>query len=162
MSLLSHRVVRTRLSKLEIKKYRNTKYFSKILKDNECEKIEKVMEQKIFLNKKVNKNKNIKQKKILKKENITERIEERKPAYRAKLCRFFLFNSCTRGDSCTYSHDTFKFPCKSFHLKKMCNRVRCVFSHDDLTESELIRLKQEENIEEPVQFYSPFSDNHLS
>lgn len=56
---------------------------------------------------------------------------ERHPInYRTALCKFFMVNSCTRGDTCAYSHDMSQFPCKAFHLKKNCTKKNCPFSHE--------------------------------
>ncbi|CAD25870.1 putative zinc finger protein [Encephalitozoon cuniculi GB-M1] len=73
--------------------------------------------------------------------------ERSTPNYRTILCKFFLMNSCKHGDSCTYSHDTSKFPCKAFHLKGNCTRKDCPFSHEPLSGAameEMINEKEEE------------------
>ncbi|AFM99245.1 hypothetical protein KMI_02g04100 [Encephalitozoon hellem] len=75
--------------------------------------------------------------------------EHERPAsnnYRTILCKFFLMNSCKHGDNCTYSHNTSKFPCKAFHIRKNCIRKDCPFSHEPLSDEameEIINEKQE-------------------
>lgn len=55
------------------------------------------------------------------------------------ICKFFLTNSCTKGNKCTYSHDMKGLPCKFFHALGYCDKGNeCNFSHSRLsTEKEV-------------------------
>jgi cleavage and polyadenylation specificity factor subunit 4 len=71
---------------------------------------------------------------VKQKEEPNTKENERLPSnYRTALCKFFLTNSCKRGDSCAYSHDTSQFPCRAFHIKKSCTRKNCGFSHEKVS-----------------------------
>ncbi|KAF7682674.1 Zinc finger CCCH domain-containing protein 4 [Astathelohania contejeani] len=71
-------------------------------------------------------------------------IKKRNYNYKTELCKFFLNKSCTRGDDCTYSHDTHKYPCKAFHLRNNCSRKNCMFSHEPIKPEILKQLEAEE------------------
>lgn len=79
------------------------------------------------------------------------------PSYRTILCKFFLMSSCKHGDSCSYSHDTSKFPCKAFHLRRSCTRRSCPFSHEPISDAAMKALVEEQP-EEPA---APFKSTLL-
>ncbi|KAM0676781.1 hypothetical protein BDAP_002599 [Binucleata daphniae] len=69
--------------------------------------------------------------------------------YKTQLCRYFMSKTCTKDDKCNFSHDLSRFPCKAYHLRNNCTRAKCPFSHEQLKDDELARLKEgEENLEE--------------
>lgn len=72
-----------------------------------------------------------------------------------KICKFFLNNSCLKGENCSFSHNIRKFPCKAFHLKKNCSRKICTYSHEPVSLSEFNKMMEEE-IRENKTFISPF------
>ncbi|TBU09181.1 hypothetical protein CWI39_0018p0050 [Hamiltosporidium magnivora] len=80
--------------------------------------------------------------------------------YRTQICKFFISNSCTRGDECTFSHDTSKFPCRAYHLRNSCTRKICLFSHKPISLEELKRMKDEEegDVSEAINFISPLTN----
>jgi cleavage and polyadenylation specificity factor subunit 4 len=87
------------------------------------------------------------------KEEPSTRESERLPAnYRTALCKFFLVNSCKKGESCAYSHDTSQFPCRAFHIKKNCTKKNCGFSHEKASEEALQELEGPKT--EELQFIS--------
>lgn len=47
-----------------------------------------------------------------------------------QLCKFFITGSCHKGNSCHFSHDLKKFPCKYYHALGYCDKANfCPFSH---------------------------------
>ena len=53
-------------------------------------------------------------------------------------------NNCHRGDSCNYSHETGKFPCKYLHGTGVCEKAdKCVFSHQLLNYMEIQKFMAE-------------------
>ena len=61
-----------------------------------------------------------------------------------ELCKFFLNNSCTRGNDCIWSHNTKEFPCKYLHGTGLCDKAQaCNFNHDFLTEPEIQKFMKE-------------------
>lgn len=50
------------------------------------------------------------------------------------LCKYISNDTCLKGDSCVFSHDTKRFPCKYYHGVGLCNSGdNCKFSHIRLT-----------------------------
>ncbi|KRH93443.1 Polyadenylation factor I complex, subunit, Yth1 (CPSF subunit) [Pseudoloma neurophilia] len=71
------------------------------------------------------------------------------------ICKFYLSNSCTRGENCTFSHDLRKIPCRSFHLRKNCNRKICTYSHEPVSAAVYNKMK-EDDMKERKSYISPF------
>ena len=75
-------------------------------------------------------------------------MRPRRTAQQAKsseVCRFHLTGSCMKGDSCYYSHDLSRVPCRYFHLWGTCMAgPTCRFSHGPIDPSALAKLRAEE------------------
>lgn len=89
------------------------------------------------------------------KSELSKRIALRPRRKLQVLCRFFLTNSCTRGDDCAFSHEISKFPCQDFHLRKNCNKKLCSYSHEPVTVAEYNKMK-EKDMREKKTYISPF------
>ncbi len=64
------------------------------------------------------------------------------------ICKFFLTNSCTKGNKCTYSHDMKGLPCKFFHALGYCDKGNeCSFSHSRLSTEKEVFSFIENNID---------------
>lgn len=90
---------------------------------------------------------------------VKKNLEKEKPnfnySYKSAICRFFLNNSCTRGDNCAFSHNIRNFPCRAFHLRKNCTRKLCTYSHDPVSMAVFNKMK-EDDMKEKKSFISPF------
>lgn len=80
-----------------------------------------------------------------------------------EICKFHLSGVCQKGESCTYSHDFSKYPCRYFHIDGECRDKNCKFSHEKINDEqrkELLKLyKPEEHKENitSVSIENPFS-----
>ncbi|KAM0675750.1 Zinc finger CCCH domain-containing protein 6 [Gurleya vavrai] len=76
--------------------------------------------------------------------------------FKTEICKFFLKKACTKGEKCSFSHDTTKFPCKAYHLRKNCTRKICNFSHEPIDQFALEKLQDTEPvIEEKIEIFEP-------
>lgn len=86
-------------------------------------------------------------------------IQKKHYAYKTQLCKFYIKGICTRGQECTFSHDSRSFPCFAYHLRDNCTRKACKFSHAPITLEQLNQLKEDEGLME-IEFTSSFGMNN--
>ncbi|XP_024533414.1 zinc finger CCCH domain-containing protein 15 homolog [Selaginella moellendorffii] len=73
---------------------------------------------------------------------------EEVPDTKLYLCKYFLTRCCLKGDECPFSHDTAKFPCKFFISLGFCkDGERCKFSHASVSKEEREKIIQRLEIE---------------
>lgn len=78
-------------------------------------------------------------------------FERRKPQ---EICKYYLGNSCSKGNKCTFSHNLKSVPCKFYHALGYCDKGnRCQFGHT--------RLLSEEEIFTFIKSNKPFLDELL-
>lgn len=74
--------------------------------------------------------------KYLSKENVLKMpiLLEKKhtPYFSNILCKFFVKNSCTKGEECIFSHDFSQFQCPSMASNESCNELDCKYSHNNV------------------------------
>jgi CCCH-type zinc finger len=82
------------------------------------------------------------------------------PHFSNVLCKFYLKNSCSRGQECSFSHDPSQFPCNNQLQNRNCLRQHCQFKHDTSNSDRDVSYHQgssnSESAEEKKLFVSPF------
>lgn len=96
------------------------------------------------------------QKKIKTRSSTGNKFTIKHTNHRSTICKFFLTNSCKKGDDCNFSHNIRKFPCKAYHIRNNCTRKVCTFSHDPISIAEYNKIKEEEMKENNNSYISPF------
>lgn len=54
------------------------------------------------------------------------------PYFSNILCKFFVKNSCVKGNECIFSHDLSQFLCSDMASGRECSKADCVYKHDEI------------------------------
>lgn len=85
----------------------------------------------------------------------SEKMTRLNPERQMPVCKFFLSNSCLKGENCSFLHDLRRVPCRAYHIRKNCHRRICTFSHNPVSIAVYNKMK-EDDLKERKSFISPF------
>lgn len=73
------------------------------------------------------------------------------PRTKSEMCKYFINRCCLKGDDCPFSHALSSFPCKFFHTRGYClDADTCRFSHEPISEEARHELQRKIEQEQQV------------